>query len=114
MKNDLIGTINWSVNTFKKNSEISLTLIAEKGTFSLGGEYLNEMKYVQSEFSNHFHPGSSTANEYEGYKGSMSHHTKIYENLIENLSSHSALSNSFDGLLTVEAIEKIYKSVPLT
>ncbi len=116
MKNDLLGTINWSVNTYKKNSEISLVLIAEKGTFCFGGEYLNEIKYTQSDINFKLHQFNAVPNEYEGYKGTMSHHLEIYDNLVTNLSEtkESPSSNSFDGLLTVEAIEKIYKSVPLT
>jgi hypothetical protein len=47
MKTGVLGTLNWSVNTYKKNSEIALTVIAEKGTIGLGGEYLNEIKYQQ-------------------------------------------------------------------
>lgn len=116
MKNSLLGTINWSVNTFEKNSEISLTLIAEKGTFSFGGEYLNEFKYAHSAVGYQFTQQHPEPNDYKSYKGSMSHHAEIYDNLVENLSNRSELklSNSFDGLRTVEAIEKIYKSVPLT
>lgn len=45
MKNGMIGGINWSVNTYKKNLEISLTLIAERGTIRLSGEYLNDISY---------------------------------------------------------------------
>jgi UDP-N-acetyl-2-amino-2-deoxyglucuronate dehydrogenase len=46
LSSGIIGTLNWSVNTYQKNFEIGLTLIAEKGTFSLGGPYLNEAKYA--------------------------------------------------------------------
>jgi predicted dehydrogenase len=115
MKNSLIGSINWSVNTYKKNSEITLTLIAEKATLSLGGEYLNEVKYIQSSLPNQFHQEAATSNEYEGYKGSMSHHVEIYNNLIASLSNENkSFSNSLDGLKTVEAIEKIYQAIPLS
>jgi predicted dehydrogenase len=114
MKSSVLGTINWSVNTYQKNSEISLTVIAEKGTFSLGGEYLNELKYYQLDSSYKFPEGNTTPNQYDGYKGSMSHHSEIYDNLVESLNTEAnSSSNSFDGLRTVEAIEKIYKSVPL-
>jgi predicted dehydrogenase len=114
MKSSVLGTINWSVNTYQKNSEISLTVIAEKGTFALGGEYLNELKYYQLDSSYKFSEGNTTPNQYDGYKGSMSHHSEIYDNLVESLNTEAnSSSNSFDGLRTVEAIEKIYKSVPL-
>jgi hypothetical protein len=113
MKSSVLGTINWSVNTYQKNSEISLTLIAEKGTFSLGGEYLNELKYHQLDSSYKLPEENTNQNKYDGYKGSMSHHSEIYDNLVEGLKDANSSSNSFDGLRTVEAIEKIYKSAPL-
>ena len=37
MRSGVLGSLNWSINTYKKNSEIALTIIAEKGTLSLGG-----------------------------------------------------------------------------
>jgi UDP-N-acetyl-2-amino-2-deoxyglucuronate dehydrogenase len=114
MKNNLLGTINWSVNSYQKNSEISLTLIAENGTVSIGGEYLNEIKYTQLPAGLNLEQQEKNSNEYGSYKGSMSHHAEIYDNLMEQLSNPTSPSNSFDGLMTVEAIEKIYKSVPLT
>jgi UDP-N-acetyl-2-amino-2-deoxyglucuronate dehydrogenase len=41
----------------------------------------------------------------------MSNHDKVYENLVEVLTNNAAIStNSFEGLKTVEIIEKIYKS----
>ena len=114
MKSSLLGTINWSVNTYKKNSEISLTVIAEKGTIALGGEYLNELKYHQLDNSYKFPTESTTSNQYDGFKGSMSHHSEIYDSLVDSLNTKAnSFSNSFDGLRTVETIEKIYKSVPL-
>ena len=111
MKNGALGTLNWSVNTFEKNAEISLTVIAEKGTVILGGEYLNEIKYQQ--------PGEMIeavegldSNSYGFYKGSMSNHKEVYENLVAAIDNTShPFTNAFDGLRTVTAIEKIYKAV---
>ncbi len=111
LKNSVLGTINWSVNTYKKNSEIALTLIAEKGTICLGGEYLNEIKYSQT---NAFMAPADVnpSNNYSSYNGSMSHHKEVYENLILALDDTThKFTNIFDGLRTVEAIEKIYKSI---
>jgi UDP-N-acetyl-2-amino-2-deoxyglucuronate dehydrogenase len=43
--------------------------------------------------------------------GSMSNHDKVYDNLIEVLQKGASIStNSFEGLKTVEIIEKIYGS----
>ena len=111
MKNAVLGTFNWSVNTYKKNCEISLTIIAEKGTIVLGGEYLNELKYHQLEESHNFNRDDIGSNNYGFYKGSMSNHKEVYANLADALQNNSPFISAFDGLRTVEAIEKIYKAV---
>jgi hypothetical protein len=58
---------------------------------------------------------SGNANDYGFYKGSMSNHDKIYENMMLALKDDShPFSYAFDGLKTVETIEKIYQTIPLT
>jgi predicted dehydrogenase len=107
-----IGTLNWSVNTYEKNFEIGLTLIAEKGTFSLGGPYLNELKYACMESTVNPIAEGNKANEYGFYAGSMSNHNDVYDNLLKALNGDSDnFTNAMDGLKTVEAIEQIYKAV---
>jgi UDP-N-acetyl-2-amino-2-deoxyglucuronate dehydrogenase len=109
-----LGTINWSVNTYQKNSEISLTIIAEKGTVSFGGEYLNQIKYLQSDVLLFSGAEKNLPNDYNNYRGSMSHHDEIYNNLAEALQNDEhCFGNSTDGLKTVEIIERIYKTIPL-
>jgi predicted dehydrogenase len=112
MDNGILGSFHWSVNTYKKNHEIALTIIAEKGTIRLGGEYLNEVQYHSLENEFEFkHPGKPS-NEYVSYKGSMSNHTEVYDHLVPALENKdNDFANAFDGLRTVEAIEKIYKAI---
>ena len=115
MENGMIGGLNWSVNTFQKNMEVSLTVIAEKGSVRIGGEYMNKMEYQLMEDTNIIFENSGSANDYGFYKGSMSNHDKIYENLVLALKDDShPFSYAFDGLKTVETIEKIYQTIPLT
>jgi UDP-N-acetyl-2-amino-2-deoxyglucuronate dehydrogenase len=114
MENGMIGGLNWSVNTFQKNMEVSLTIIAEKASIRIGGEYMNNMEYQLTDGFNLDIPAAGIANDYGFYKGSMSNHDKVYENLVIALQDHShPFSNAQDGLKTVEAIEKIYNSVSL-
>jgi hypothetical protein len=41
----------------------------------------------------------------------MSNHDKVYKNLVQVLNGNGAISaNSFEGLKTVEIIDKIYSS----
>ena len=91
--------------------ELSLTVIAEKGTVKIGGQYLNELKYQLIDEYIFEDPGAGNdANDYKFYKGSMSNHDKVYENLLLALNDDSHLSTTADeGLKTIGIIEKIYK-----
>ncbi|MGZ3838211.1 MAG: Gfo/Idh/MocA family protein [Flavisolibacter sp.] len=114
MKNGSIGSLHWSVNAHKQNHEIALTVIAEKGTVRLGGPYLNEIQYQSLETAAPFPLSQQAPNHYTGYQGSMSHHDKVYENVVRALNKEdSQLANAYDGLKTVETIEKIYKAISL-
>ena len=110
--NGVLGTINYTVNSYGKNMEGSLTIFAEKGTVKIGGQYLNELEYQNIEgLEIKDLPAGNTANNYGQYQGSMSNHDKVYENVIDVLKNGSAIStNSFEGLKTVEIIDKIYQS----
>jgi predicted dehydrogenase len=114
MGNGIIGGLNWSVNTFQKNMEVSLSIIAEKGSIHIGGEYMNKIGYQLIDGFELSTPVPGMANDYGFYKGSMSNHDKIYENLVKALNdSNHPFANAMDGLKTVEAIETIYNCVSL-
>jgi predicted dehydrogenase len=110
--NGAIGTVNYTVNSFQKNMEGSLTIFGEKGTVKIGGQYLNELEYQNIEgYKIENLPEGNRPNNYGTYQGSMSNHDKVYDNLIEVLQNNAAIStSSFEGLKTVEIIEKIYKA----
>ncbi len=111
--NGVIGTLNYTVNAYRKNMEGSLTIFAEKGTVKIGGQYLNELEYQQIEnFEIQHLPQGNIANNYGTYQGSMSNHDKVYENVIEVLTNQGIIAtNGFEGLKTVEIIDKIYQAV---
>lgn len=110
--NGAIGTVNYTVNSFGKNMEGSLTIFAEHGTVKIGGQYLNELEYQNIKgYKIENLPAGNKANSYGTYQGSMSNHDKVYENLMDVLKNGAAIStNSFEGLKTVEIIDKIYES----
>jgi UDP-N-acetyl-2-amino-2-deoxyglucuronate dehydrogenase len=109
-QNGAVGTINYTVNSYEKNMEGSLTIFGEKGTMKIGGQYLNELEYQNIEgYKIENLPVGNTANNYGNYQGSMSNHDKIYENLVDVLTKNASISTSaFEGLKTVEIIDKIY------
>jgi UDP-N-acetyl-2-amino-2-deoxyglucuronate dehydrogenase len=108
--NGAIGSINYSVNSFDKNMEGSLTIFGEKGTIKIGGQYLNELEYQSIEnFEIKDLPPGNPPNNYGKYFGSMSNHDKVYQNVIDVLTNKGIIAtNGFEGLKTVEIIDKIY------
>ena len=108
--NGAIGTINYTVNSFEKNMEGSLTIFGEKGTVKIGGQYLNELEYQNIEnYKIENLPEGNKPNNYGNYFGSMSNHDKVYKNLAEVLTNNASIAtNAFEGLKTVEIIDKIY------
>ena len=110
MKNNAIGTLNYTVNSFANNMEGSITVFGEKGTVKVGGQYLNELEYCNvKDIELPLLPKGNAANGYGFYQGSMSNHDKVYENLIEALQNplHD-FATAEEGLKTVEIIQKIY------
>lgn len=110
--NGAIGTVNYTVNSFEKNMEGSLTIFGEKGTVKIGGQYLNELEYQQiQDYRIENLPEGNKANNYGNYTGSMSNHDKVYDNLIDVLTHNAPITtSSYEGMKTVEIIEKIYRA----
>ncbi|MCU7552174.1 Gfo/Idh/MocA family oxidoreductase [Chitinophagaceae bacterium LB-8] len=107
LNNGILGTLNWSVNTFQKNFEIGLTVIAERGIIAIGGEFLNQLKSLNllTDFRN-------DASMKEINRRNNSHHDQVYDNLILSLENDDhKFTNTSDGMKTVETIETIYRSI---
>jgi UDP-N-acetyl-2-amino-2-deoxyglucuronate dehydrogenase len=109
--NGALGTINFTINSYKKNMEGSITLFGEKGTVKIGGQYLNLLEYQSMEGHEITGlPSGNPPNIYGEYKGSMSNHDQVYQNVIDVLVHGGSITTDLlDGLKTVQIIEKIYK-----
>lgn len=110
-----IGTLNYTVNSYNKNMEGSFTIFGEHGTVKIGGQYLNELEYqcISGEPIKNLPVGKS-ANNYGFYQGSMSNHDKVYENLVKAINDpNHEFASAFEGMKTVEIIEKIYAAAGL-
>jgi UDP-N-acetyl-2-amino-2-deoxyglucuronate dehydrogenase len=108
--NGALGTINYTVNSYKKNMEGSITVFGEKGTVKIGGQYLNILEYQSIDgYEITGLPESRPANEYGFYQGSMSNHDKVYQNVTDVLNGRSNIATTAEeGKKTVELIEEIY------
>ncbi len=109
MKNGAAGTLNYTVNSYAENMEGSFTLFGEKGSVKIGGQYLNTISYQNIDGIILPQSTQSMPNDYGVYKGSMSNHDKVYQNVIDVLCYNGTIStNAEEGLQTVALIEKIY------
>lgn len=105
-----IGTINYTTNAYGGNMEGSITLFGEKGTVKIGGQYLNELEYVRIDGIQE-HGSGASAGAYKKYEGDQAHVGEVYANLVSVLEGRGTIStNGFEGLKTVEIIEKIYRA----
>ncbi len=106
-------TINYTVNSYKQNMEGSITVFGENGTVKIGGQYLNVLEYQSIEgYEIKGLPESRPANDYGFYQGSMSNHEKVYENVLDVLTKGGTIAaNAYEGMKTVEIIERIYTSM---
>ena len=111
--NGIIGSINFTVNAFKKNMEGSLTIFGEDGTVKIGGQYLNELEYQAiKNYTIPDLPMGNPANNYGDYQGSMSNHSQVYDHVLQSLAQQDTAiaTNSEEALKTVEIIERIYRA----
>ena len=108
--NEGIGTLNYSTAIYNENLESSLTIIGEKGTIKVAGQYMNEVVYCNIE--NYKMPeleASAPPNDYGLYKGSAQNHHLVIENVANTLSGQAPIStNAMEGLKVVDIIERIY------
>jgi predicted dehydrogenase len=115
MKNGAMGSLNYSVNAYKKNMEGSLLLLGEKGSVKAGGQYLNELDYflVENETRPDL-PEGNKSNQYGYYEGSMSNHDKVYGLFVKAVTDPSfRLISPYETMKTVEIIERIYSASPI-
>lgn len=105
-----MGCINYSTSVWNSNLESSLTIIGEKGSVKIGGQYMNEVEYCNIDgYEMPELEESGPANDYGAYKGSAANHHYIIENVVDNLRGRTPITtNALEGLKVVEIIERIY------
>ena len=107
-----MGCLNYSTSVYDTNLESSLTVIGEKGSIKVGGQYMNEVEYCHvKDYTMPELPPSSPANDYGHYKGSAANHHFVVENVVDVLKGRKTINtNALEGLKVVEIIERIYKA----
>ena len=107
-----MGCLNYSTSVYDTNLESSMTIIGEKGTIKVGGQYMDKVDYCNIEnYTMPELPPSNPPNDYGAYKGSAANHHFIFDNVVDTLKGKSTVTtNALEGLKVVEIIERIYES----
>jgi predicted dehydrogenase len=106
-----MGCINYSTAVSDQNLESSITIIGERGSVKIGGQYMNEVEICNiKDYDIPMLAPTNPGNDYGSYKGSAANHNYVIKNVIDTLRGRtSATTNALEGLKVVEIIERIYK-----
>jgi UDP-N-acetyl-2-amino-2-deoxyglucuronate dehydrogenase len=107
-----IGCINFSTSVWDTNMESSITVVGSKGSFKVGGQYMNEVEYCHIEnYELPVLPPTNAPNDYGPFKGSAANHHYVIENVVKTLKGEDSITaNALDGLKVVDIIERIYET----
>jgi UDP-N-acetyl-2-amino-2-deoxyglucuronate dehydrogenase len=105
-----MGSINYSTAVWDKNLESSITIIGEKGSVKIGGQYMDQVEVCNiKDYELPELAPTNPANDYGHYKGSANNHHYIFGNVIDTLKGRTTMTtNALEGLKVVEIIERIY------
>jgi len=110
----VMGSLTWTTCVYNKNYEGSITIIGEKGTIKIGGQYLNKIEYwdVASYPMPEGVEFTDRPNMYSNYQGTSSNHDKVIRDVALALLNerHNCVLGT-EGIRTIRAIEKIYSGV---
>ena len=106
------GQFNYSTSCFKTNLESTITILAEKGTIKIGGQYMDEVLHCQ--IQDYELTALPTNNEQFGpYKGNAANHRFVIQNVVEVLNGIGDPDTSLEeGAAVVDIIDRIYKASP--
>jgi predicted dehydrogenase len=105
-----MGCLNYSTAVWDKNLESSLTIIGEKGSVKVGGQYMDKVEYchIKDYVMPELAP-TNPANDYGHYKGSANNHHYVIENVVNTIKGRTTITtNALEGMKVVDIIERIY------
>ncbi|MCM1034596.1 MAG: Gfo/Idh/MocA family oxidoreductase [Paludibacter sp.] len=106
-----MGCLNYSTAVYDTNLESSMTIIGEKGTIKVSGQYMNEVVYCHiKDYQMPELAPCNPANDYGAYKGSAQNHHYVIQNVVQTLNrTNTITTNLLEGLKVVDIIERIYE-----
>lgn len=106
-----MGTLLWTTAAYNRNVEGSLTVVGERGTVKIGGQYLNRIEHwdveglpLPPEVEREDRP-----NTYGRYQGSSSNHDQVIRDVVRRVNREDfRVVSGEEARRTVQAIELIY------
>jgi UDP-N-acetyl-2-amino-2-deoxyglucuronate dehydrogenase len=96
-----MGSLNYSTTVWDKNLESSITIIAEKGSVKVGGQYMDMVEYCHIK---DYDMPTELKNITVGQN-----HQYVIDNIVGVLQHQEAISvNALEGMKVVEIIERMY------
>lgn len=104
------GSFQYSTSLWDTNMESSITIIGQKGSVKVGGQYMNKIEYAHiQDYTPPILPEAALPNDYGGYKGSAANHLYIFENVLAVLKKNAAIDIPIEeGIAVIKMIEDIY------
>ena len=104
------GTLSYSTAVWDRNLESSLTVVAERGSLRIAGQYMDKVEYCHLEgYEMPELAPTNPANNYGPFQGSAANHVQVIDNVVATVQQRShATTNALEGLKVVEIIERIY------
>lgn len=105
-----MGSLSYSTAVWDKNLESSITIIGEKGSVKVAGQYMNEVEYCHiKDYKMEELAPSNPPNDYGLYKGSAQNHHYMIENVVNKMKKGGSITtNALEGMKVVDIIERIY------
>lgn len=111
LANGALGSLAFSTSVHGQNFESSITLIGEKGTVKLGGQYMDKVSYCHiQDYEMPLLPPTNPGNDYGHYKGSAANHQFVIENVVDVLRGRAPITvKPEEALAVVRIIEQMYE-----
>lgn len=115
LKEGGIGSFTFSTAVYKENLESSITIIAEKGSVKIGGQYMDKVeKCLIKDYEMPILEKTNGSNDYGSHKGSAQNHQYIFENIVAVLRNNTEFSTkASESVHLIDVIEQMYNSNPL-
>ncbi len=115
-KNRAIASYEFTVNTYPKNMECSITVLGTKGTIKIGGSAMNKIDYWKVENVPKPNIKEIKPNVYAGgmYQGSCPNHIYIYKDVVRILTNGGTnYISGEEARKSLEIVKAIYRSADI-